>query len=565
MKNPLLDRLIAVLAASLALAAANGATAADTQSKKAIPIRHVIIIMQENRSFDSYFGTFPGADGIPAEACIPGDPSNPGGNCFKPFHDPHDQNAGGPHRAASAQSDLDDGIHKTRMDGFIYQQVKAPRNCRPDAPDCSTFEDGISRRDVIGYHTDDEIPNYWTYARKFVLQDHMFEGVRSWSWPSHLELTSEWVAACSNSSSAASCVTDAGAKLKPEPGLQLPWANLFQLLDAHGVSWKYYVSGGYQPDCDDDEMACPARAQNPGVPSIWNPPPFFSSVKRKGATYLAQHNPDAKVLLTDLKNGTLPQVSWVAPTDNESEHPPNSVTRGMEYVTRMVNAVMESAYWKDTAIFIAWDDWGGFYDHVPPPNVDRNPTSTPIQGYGLRVPGLMISAYAKAGTIDHAVLSFDSYATFIEDLFMNGARLNPTALGNPDHRPDIRDSLTEVHFPDGTTAPIGNLMDEFDFTQVPLSPVKLTTDIPPGIRVRCASTNTEHCTNPTVTVLWDGVGKRNFIYHIQRDGIELPQCTGTATQCTDVPPSGAHFYRAYSVSPKGVKSPLSAVAEADAP
>jgi hypothetical protein len=205
---------------------------------------------------------------------------------------------------------------------------------------------------------------------------------------------------------------------------------------------------------------------------------------------------------------------------------------------------------------------------VVPPIVDRNHTpATPIQGFGIRVPAIMISAYAKSGKIDHSVLSFDSYATFFEDIFMGGARPNPAQLGNPDHRPDIRDALTSVTFPNGVKAPIGNLMDEFDFSQPPLSPLVLSTYIPTGITAQCSRDKSEHCTDPTVTISWAPVTDLDvpgpFIYHVERDGMELPQCVGTAASCTDAPGRGAHLYRAYSVDAHNLASPLSAAAEAD--
>jgi phospholipase C len=529
-----------------------------------IPLRHVIIIMQENRSFDHYFGTFPGADGIPAGICVPLDPTQPGSRCIKPFHDVLDVNAGGPHGPNNAQADLDDGISTGLMDGFIHEQANAKLGCAPDAPDCATTRDGVARHDVVGYHDEDEIPNYWAYARHFVLQDHLYEGVRSWSWPSHLELTSEWSAVCTDYTKASTCVTNPNAG-RPLEGRELPWANLFQLLDQHGVSWKYYLEGGAQPDCDDGGIRCPAQAQTNRVPSIWNPAPYFTSVQRRGAAYLGAHNPDSTQFFTDLRNGTLPQVAWLIPADKDSEHPPSGVTRGMEYVTRIVNAVMRSSYWNDTVIFIAWDDWGGFYDHVTPPLADFNDTKTPIQGFGLRVPGIMISAYAKSGMIDHSVLSFDSYATFIEDVFMNGARLDPRALGNPDNRPDVRDALTQVRLIDGTVVPVGNLMDEFDFTQPPLHRLELSTDIPTDLTAHCGSSTTQRCTEPVVTISWRRVFSRQLTYHVKRDGKDLPQCAGAATSCTDRPGKGAHLYRAYSVNAKGRASPLSAAAEADEP
>jgi hypothetical protein len=238
----------------------------------------------------------------------------------------------------------------------------------------------------------------------------------------------------------------------------------------------------------------------------------------------------------------------------------------MEHVTNFVNTIMRSPYWKDTVIFLTWDDWGGFYDHVVPPIADRNGTDSPIQGFGLRVPGIMISAYAKAGTIDKAIYSFDAYTTFIEDLFMNSARLDPKALGNPDHRPDVRDALKHVKMIGGSETPIGNLMNEFDFTQTPLKPLWLTTAIPPDIGATCADSSTIHCTRKTVDVHWGRVEEiGNVTYHVKRDETELPQCTGKTLTCTDTPGPGIHFYRVYSVNPRGKASPLSAAAEADLP
>jgi phospholipase C len=117
---------------------------------------------------------------------------------------------------------------------------------------------------------------------------------------------------------------------------------------------------------------------------------------------------------------------------------------------------MEGPDWNSTAIFLAWDDWGGFYDHVVPPKVDQN-------GYGIRVPGLVISPYAKKGYIDHQTLSFDAYLKFIEDDFLNGARLDPATDTRPDSRPSVREN-----------APVlGDLANDFDFNQSPRAPLIL--------------------------------------------------------------------------------------------
>jgi hypothetical protein len=234
---------------------------------------------------------------------------------------------------------------------------------------------------------------------------------------------------------------------------------------------------------------------------------------------------------------------------------------------------MQSPYWQNTAIFIAWDDWGGFYDHVVPPNVDKNKTAMPIQGYGLRVPGLMISAYARPGLIDHNVLSFDSYATFIEDLFMGSARLDPTALGEPDSRPDIRDALTSVTYPDGKVAKIGNLMDEFNFSRTPLATLVLPTFTPTGISVSCGGTdvnNPQNCGSDTVKVSWHVVTgpevTGTYTYKVLRDFNKTPICTVTKDTCTDTTEgSGTHYYTVYAVNPLGTASPPSAAAEADTP
>jgi phospholipase C len=124
---------------------------------------------------------------------------------------------------------------------------------------------------------------------------------------------------------------------------------------------------------------------------------------------------------------------------------------------------MQGPDWDSTAIFLAWDDWGGFYDHVVPPHVD-------INGYGLRVPGLVISAYAKKGFIDHQTLSFDAYLKFIEDVFLGGQRLDPATDGRPDPRPTVRENVPQL----------GDLLYDFDFNQSTHPPLVLSTNPPPG-------------------------------------------------------------------------------------
>jgi phospholipase C len=414
-------------------------------------IKHVIVIMQENRSFDHYFGTFPGADGIPAGVCVP-DPDH--GGCVRPYHDSHDENAGGPHGRWNARLDVNGG----RMDGFVKEAENGWRNCADaNNPICSKSRTGL---DVMGYHDAREIPNYWAYARQFVLHDHMFEPNASWSLPAHLFMVSEWSAKCLTASPM-SCVNELEnpSKTPFQRGnlLHLPpryaWTDLTYLLHKNHVSWRYYVFKGSEPDCRDDAAFCDAVPQGARTPGIWNPLPYFETVRQDGQL---RNITTVSAFLRAARNGTLPAVSWVNPAGPVSEHPTALVSSGQAYVTRLVNAVMRGPDWPSTAIFLAWDDWGGFYDHVVPPHVDEN-------GYGLRVPSIVISPYARRGFVDHQILSFDAYAKFIEDDFLGGQRLDPATDGRPDPRPDVRENELIL----------GDLAKDFDFDQQPRPPLIL--------------------------------------------------------------------------------------------
>jgi phospholipase C len=422
-------------------------------------IRHVVVIMQENRSFDSYFGTFPGADGIPMSngepiVCVP-DPATQA--CVRPYHDSADRNSGGPHGHMNGVKDIDGGA----MDGFI-DQAQLGRNlaCRRhvDAPECSLTP---KQPDVMGYHDEREIPNYWTYARHFVLQDHMFQPDLSWSLPAHLFTVSAWSARCSVPGDASSCVNAVEDPGSPPGEPQnhtgvIPdyaWTDVTFLLHKHHVSWRYYVANGSEPDCEDDAMLCKSVPQSSKTPGIWNPLPYFDTVREDGQLYNIK---SLSHFFAAARQGKLPAVSWIVPSQKVSEHPPALVSDGQAYVTRLVNAIMRSRDWKSTAIFITWDDWGGFYDHVPPPQVDEN-------GYGLRVPGIVISPYARHGYIDHHTYSFDAYLKFIEDDFLAGERLDPLTDGRPDPRPDVREDARVL----------GNLVADFDFSQQPRAPLIL--------------------------------------------------------------------------------------------
>jgi phospholipase C len=500
-------------------------------------IQHVVVIMQENRSFDSYFGTYPGADGIPGLAgnpgklpCIP-DPMR--GACDKPFHDALLVNGGGSHGQGPAAADIDNGL----MDGFVREsELRRGRGCAGFVSVCLA----TSPSDVMGYHDAREIPNYWTYAHDFTLNDHMFESNASWSLPSHLYLVSEWSARCAVQGDPQSCVNDdelggfqtrqiggaaslqhlyrsclrstaalrvaplvphvrrarrrAGRGLLPREILRAArrlalraaatpclnevarqqalsyketvglgnyaWTDITYLLHQHGISWGFYVTPGGQPDCDGGNANCASAPISAGTPNIWNPLPSFTDVQQDNQVGNVQSTAN---FIAAAHNGTLPQVSWVTPDQAHSDHPPANIHSGQAYVTNLINTIMQGPDWNSTAIFLEWDDWGGFYDNVTPPKVDQN-------GYGIRVPSLVISPYARRNYVDHQTLSFDAINKFIEDDFLGGARLDPKTDGRPDPRPTVRDALPGL----------GNLALDFDFNQAPLAPVVLPLHPPPG-------------------------------------------------------------------------------------
>ena len=435
-------------------------------------IKHVVIIMQENRSFDSYFGTFPGADGIPMRhgvptVCVP-DPT--AGRCVRPYHDRSDRDIGGPHAFANSAHDIDGG----RMDGFIGQAERGGV-CAADDPTCGErcLPGEMSCTDVMGYHNAHEIPNYWTYARAFVLQDHMFAAVSSWSLPAHLYEVSAWSAYCSVPRNPMACANNPARPGLPKdfgrprarrarahrPGPFYNWTDLTYLMHRHHVSWRYYVFQGGEPDCRNARaITCQYVSQSAGTPGIWNPLPHFATVRED---HQLDNIRPLYSFYRAVARDKLPAVAWIVPNDRVSEHPPGLISTGQSYVTGLINAIMRSPDWYSTAIFLSWDDWGGFYDNVPPPRVDQN-------GYGIRVPGLVISPYARKGYIDHQVLSSDAYLKFIEDDFLDGQRLNPRIDGRPDPRPDVRESASIL----------GDLQKDFDFNQRPRRPMLLPTDPP---------------------------------------------------------------------------------------
>src|SRR5436305_7394774 len=244
---------IALVAGLLAASSAFAASPRDIHKS-----RHVVVILQEHRSFDSYIGTFPHAAGIPGLAghpgkvpCIPDYPNT--SRCAKPYHSRAVVNIGGPHDNSVFGMDLNGG----KMDGFIKSRETCHNALDPFGCTAGTVDD------VMGYHTAREIPNYWTYARNYVLQDHMFEPVASWSLPAHLYMVSEWSASCTGMRDPKSC--SSAVELPPLPHdfgpephnlPDYPWTDLTYLLHRHRVSWAYYLKTGPAPDCETGATVC---------------------------------------------------------------------------------------------------------------------------------------------------------------------------------------------------------------------------------------------------------------------------------------------------------------------
>lgn len=323
-------------------------------------IQHVIWIIQENHSFDNYFGTFPGANGFPPSTCLPKLPGSK--ECVEPFHMPKSAppcDLGHNWRAAHAAYD------NSRMDGFVWAEGSAY---------------------TMGYYDERDIPNYWNYTRHFTLCDRFFSSLNGPSLPNHLFTVAAQSGGVIDNDDPFGQTDDSDG---------FTFLSMVSLFERAGVSWKYYVET--EP-----------WDRGPKKFSIWSPLPGFKAVRDNPATMASMV--DLKQYFLDLKQGGLPQVSWIVPTFIDSEHPPESagpVAQGMWYVTNLVNALMQSPYWKNSVIFLTWDDYGGFYDHVPPPLVDAF-------GYGPRVPTLVISPYAKSGHISHQIYDFTSMLKFIE-------------------------------------------------------------------------------------------------------------------------------------------------------
>ena len=393
--------------------------AADAGRRSGVSsIQHVVILELENRSFDSYFGTFPGVNGFPTRngtIDVPCNPDPKSGKCILPFHNPKPVNYGGPHDVGAKNVDLDGG----KLDGFIKSAETQPNHTDPN-PD-----------DVMGYHTCADIPVYCTYASQYTIADNHFAATNAWSLMAHLYLVSAWSAACT-SNDPMSCTSSDSPVVTDSP-----WTDITWLLHSNGISWKYYDytngSAGLGPRYGDADNEVP-EATSPSQPGNWNPLPGFIDVQTDGQL---NNIVNGTQFISDAAAGTLPAVSWVIPKFLQSDHPSAPITGGQTFVQNQINAVMNGPDAGSTLILVTWDEWGGFYDHVVPPVIDAG-------GYGFRTPLILVGSMVKRGYVDHQLLTSDAYLKLIEDLFLHSARLNPRTDGRPDSRPDIREDIPDL-------------------------------------------------------------------------------------------------------------------------
>jgi phospholipase C len=239
----------------------------------------------------------------------------------------------------------------------------------------------------MGYYDDRDVPYHWNLADEYVLFDRFFSSAAGGSFVNHLY----WVAGAPSRS---------GDRMTGENLDEM--TTIFDRLQASGITWKFYVQN-YEPD-----LTYRTVDQFPGNRAsqvVWVP--LLNFDRFIDDPELSSHIVDLDEYFTDLQRGTLPAVAYIVPS-GPSEHPPSNLMSGQKFVRALIQALMQSDAWSESAFLLTYDDWGGWYDHVPPPRVDEN-------GYGFRVPALLISPYARRGHIDSTILDYTSILKFIED------------------------------------------------------------------------------------------------------------------------------------------------------
>jgi phospholipase C len=328
------------------------------------PIQHAVYLMGDSRSFDSMFGTYPGADGIPPGTCLPNDPATTDNACVAP------QWVGDRTVRRFAQTDavfatqFDGG----KMDGFVHAQAAAGA----DAPL------------VMGYYDGRDIPFSWNVADAYVLFDKFFSSGKGGTLQNHMY----WVSGTGGTDSQAIPSTGFG---------DLP--TIFDRLEAAGIDWKFYVQNYDRSVTFRNKQAMIDR------PGQVERVPLLAFARFVDEPQLNSHIVDLSEYYRDLDQGTLPAVSYIVPA-SPGAATPESVKTNERLGQSLINALTRSPAWGSSMLVWSYDGWGGLYDHVAPPQVDPN-------GYGFRVPALLVSPFARQGYVDHTPLDFTSMVRFI--------------------------------------------------------------------------------------------------------------------------------------------------------
>jgi len=342
------------------------AASSPSDHQPATPIQHLVVLMQENHTFDNYFGTYPGVNGLPEGTKMPVDPNNPAAGYITPWHIGNATITDLNHNVSTFKQQYNNG----KMDGFV-----SALNARN--------QDG---KLAMGYYDDQDLPYYWNLADNYVLFDNFFSSAKDGSGSNHMY----WVAGVAPAAPKGGNLQDVLANLP----------TIFDRLQAAGVSWKFYVQN-YDPTITYRDLGTNGNRESQ---VIWVP--LLNFDRFIDDPTLSSHIVDLNQYYDDLHNNTLPAVSYIVPS-GASEHPPSSLASGQRFVKAILQELMRSSTWDSSAFILAYDDWGGWYDHVAPPQVDK-------YGYGFRVPMILVSPYAKSGYIDHTVLDFTSMLKFIE-------------------------------------------------------------------------------------------------------------------------------------------------------
>jgi len=433
--------LAAYALAALGCAACSGGGAGGTSSIPILPpptqgppqggpegkyLKHIVVIVQENRTFNDIFAGFKGADTAMYGYTHTGVKVRLKAITFKGSDIYHDWK--------NAMADWNGG----RMNGF----------------DRSVFTNGEPAGTyTYAYLQRKQVAPYWTMAREYALADHMFPTMFGPTFTAHIDLiasttnlTADEAEVDGPTGQPWGCDAPSGTQtylLNPQrvvnAGGPFPcfteYATMADTLDAAAVSWKYYA---------------PAVKYAGG--RLWSP---FAAIRdvRYGPDWKRNVISPQTTVLRDVADGKLARVSWVIPDAADSDHAGSQSDKGPSWVAGVVNAIGKSPYWNTTAIVVLWDDWGGWYDNVAPPQLD-------FVGLGIRVPCIIISPYAKAGYVSHTQYEFGSVLKFIEETFQLPS-LGPASRGYTDAR---------AH----------SLVDSFDFKQSPRPFKPIPAPYPPA-------------------------------------------------------------------------------------